>query len=93
VTRLPAPVVCAGCEFDHHCPSCRSCWPAHADTCPYHPSRRKPPEPDACAACNTPQRSHYARWSPDVRWHGWIAPRNETRKARMLARRNTTQES
>ena len=51
-------------------------------------------EPNACAACDAGKDEHLQRWSPDLGWHGWIAPRNEVRFARMLARRRTrTQET
>lgn len=85
--RLPTLNTCVKCKFNHHCPSCRACWPTHLDKCAYHPSRHPLKEPDACAACGIIQREHCGRWSPDVGLHQWIAPRNEVRLARMKARR------
>lgn len=45
------------------------------------------PEPNGCAACGAGKDMHAQRWTADVRWHTWIAPRDEVRFARMLARR------
>jgi hypothetical protein len=82
------------CGENDHCPSCQLCADVHADTCPYHQSRRPLPEPNACAACEASKDDHPQRWSHDLGWHGWIAPRNEVRFARMLARRHArTQET
>lgn len=94
--RARADGYAATCGEVDHCPSCQLCaaTDSHADTCPYHQRRRRLPEPDACAACNVSRREHCQRWSRDVSWHGWIAPRNEVRFARMLARRRArTQET
>lgn len=52
------------------------------------------PVPNGCAACGAGKDLHAQRPHPEVGMHGWIAPRNETRKARMLARRSArTQEA
>lgn len=58
----------------------------------------KPPtalsDPNACGACDAPKDTHAQRPHPDLGMHGWIAPDDETRKARMIARRTArTQET
>jgi len=45
------------------------------------------PDPNGCAACGAGKDDHLQRHDLQLGWHGWIAPRNETRFARMLARR------
>lgn len=50
------------------------------------------PSPNGCAACGADKDMHAQRWMPDVGWHTWIAPDDEVRKARMLARRSQTPE-
>lgn len=52
------------------------------------------PDPNACAACGAAKDMHAQRPHPVVGFHGWIEPDDETRHARMLARRNArTQET
>lgn len=45
-------------------------------------------EPNGCAFCGAARRMHCQRWSLGVGWHGWAAPTDAQRLARMLARRN-----
>lgn len=45
-------------------------------------------EPNACRYCASPQRMHCQRYVLGVGWHGWAAPTDALRLARMLARRN-----
>ncbi len=45
------------------------------------------PEPNACRHCGIGEREHYQRWTAEARWHGWAAPTDAQRLARMLARR------
>lgn len=45
--------------------------------------------PSDCGDCGIPERPHCQRWTPTAGWHQWIAPTQEQRLARMLARRAT----
>jgi hypothetical protein len=45
------------------------------------------PNPNGCAACDIDSDMHAQRWDPELRWHVWVAPRNEVRLARMKALR------
>lgn len=51
------------------------------------------PAPNGCAACGVDRQDHLQRWAPGFGWHGWIAPDDATRKARMLARRRARKET
>ena len=45
-------------------------------------------EPDACAVCGRPKRSHAIAYHPTLREYGpWVEPSDELRKARMILRR------
>lgn len=44
------------------------------------------PEPSGCRWCGHPERGHAQRWTPAVKWHGWVEPTPAQRRARMLAR-------
>jgi hypothetical protein len=44
--------------------------------------------PNGCAACGIVEREHGKRWTRGVNFHIWIAPTDEVRLGRMLARRN-----
>lgn len=46
--------------------------------------------PNGCRWCGTDRQIHAQRWHPDAGengWHGWTAPTNEQRLARIRARR------
>jgi hypothetical protein len=51
------------------------------------------PTPYGCRWCGIPQREHAQRWKPPAGWHTWEQPTNAQIKARMLARRTSTQET
>jgi hypothetical protein len=42
---------------------------------------------NGCAACGIVERDHGQRWAERLSYHVWIAPRDERRLDRMLARR------
>lgn len=44
-------------------------------------------EPNACRHCGVAEREHYQRWTAEAQWHGWTAPTDAQRLARMRARR------
>ncbi len=46
-----------------------------------------PGTPNGCRVCGIGQREHGQRWYPVQGWHGWIAPDDAMRLARMRARR------
>lgn len=46
------------------------------------------PNPNGCRYCGTDRDKHLQRWAPGAKWHGWVEPTPEQRKARMLARRD-----
>ena len=60
--------------------------PAVSWCCPRH--RVAGVDPDGCQHCGGPQRMHCQRWVESVGWHGWTAPTDRQRLARMLGRRN-----
>ncbi|ATE56355.1 hypothetical protein CNX65_26335 [Actinosynnema pretiosum] len=43
--------------------------------------------PNGCRWCGADKLAHGRLWVPEVKWHGWVEPSSEQRKARMLARR------
>lgn len=43
--------------------------------------------PNACRWCDIDRENHLQRWMPGTRWHTWVEPTDEQRKARILARR------
>jgi hypothetical protein len=60
------------------------CW-AHTP-CPRH-GLQPEIEPNACDACDRPERSHGRLWHPIRGVHTWIEPPDRVRLARMRARR------
>ena len=46
-----------------------------------------PPTPDGCRWCGYDQYGHCQRWVPGRGFHGWTAPTDAQRLARMRARR------
>lgn len=49
------------------------------------------PAPSGCRHCGVEAREHLQRWTAAARWHSWVEPTQEQRKARMLARREVAQ--
>lgn len=45
-------------------------------------------EPDSCRHCDVPQRMHCQRYVVGIGRHGYVAPTDAQRLARMLGRRN-----
>lgn len=62
-------------------PCCEQAWP-----CLRHQTVGI--DPDACQHCGVPQQRHYQRWTGGVGRHGWTAPTDAQRLARMRARRD-----
>lgn len=54
-------------------------------------SDRDTANPNACAVCDVDREKHLTRYAPDRSgkpgWHQWVAPTDEQRKARLIARR------
>lgn len=42
---------------------------------------------NGCAHCGTSERAHCSRYKESVGYHTYVAPTDEQRKARLLARR------
>jgi hypothetical protein len=43
--------------------------------------------PGGCRHCGLEKHGHFQRWTSEARWHGWTAPTDVQRLARMRARR------
>ena len=53
----------------------------------------EPLTPSGCRHCGIDKLDHAQRYTTDAGWHQWTAPTTEQIKARMLARRNATQQT